>query len=108
MKRTAILMATLLANPATVWASDQARQGGSDDRMRARPGCQVEVLYSEELPGAPIFQNRVRAWLQITPPRHPPFEVTVERFVPWQMPPPRRGQRLRLGCDARSLDLSVF
>lgn len=76
--------------------------------MRAQPACRIEVLYSEELPGAPIFQNRVRARLKITPPGQPPFEVTVERFIPWQVPPPRRGQRLHQVCDPASLDISVF
>jgi hypothetical protein len=60
----------------------------------------VEVLHSEELPGAPIFQNLVRTRLRITPPNQPPFETTVERFMPWQVPPPRRGQRLKLACDS--------
>ncbi len=70
--------------------------------------CVVEVLHSEELPGAPIFQHLVRARLRITPPDQPAFETTVERFMPWQVPPPRRGQLLRLACDPAVLNSFLF
>jgi hypothetical protein len=46
----------------------------------------------------------VRARLRITPPDQPPFETTVERFIPWQVPPPRRGQRAKLACDSAALN----
>jgi hypothetical protein len=59
----------------------------------------VDVLDSEELPGAPIFQTLVRARLLVTPAGRPPFETTVEKLIPWEVPPPRRGQRLKLSCD---------
>jgi hypothetical protein len=65
--------------------------------------CLVEVLHSEELPGAPIFQNHVRATLLVTPPAGAPFETTVEKLIPFQVPPPRKGQRLRLPCDPANL-----
>ncbi len=65
--------------------------------------CLAEVLHSEELPGAPIFQNRVRTTLLVTPPAGVPFETTVEKLIPFQAPPPRKGQRLRLPCDPANL-----
>jgi hypothetical protein len=68
-----------------------------------RVTCLVEVLHSEELPGAPIFQNHVRATLLVTPPAGAPFETTVEKLIPFQVPPPRKGQRLRLPCDPANL-----
>jgi hypothetical protein len=70
--------------------------------------CRVEVLHSEALPGAPIFQNLVRARLRITPPGRPAFEATVEKFIPWQVPPPRRGRRLQMPCDAAAPDAFPF
>jgi hypothetical protein len=71
------------------WAGDQGE----------RQVCYVEVLHSEELPGAPIFQNLVRARLLVTLADRPPFETTVEKFIPGQVPPPRRGQRFKMLCD---------
>jgi hypothetical protein len=75
-------------------------------RRAVRPGpragliaCKAAILYSEELPGAPIFYHHVRADLLVTPPGRPAFEATVENLTPWQIPPPRRGQRLTLWCD---------
>jgi hypothetical protein len=80
----------------TAWAGDQ------------RQVCLVEVLYSEELPGAPIFQNLVRARLRVTAADRPPFETTVEKFIPWQLPPPRRGQRLKMLCDPAAFSSFPF
>jgi hypothetical protein len=64
------------------------------------PYCRAYVLQSEELAWAPIYHNRVRAVLQIIPPDGPAFQVTVNRLLSWQQPPPRQGQRFRLRCDA--------
>jgi hypothetical protein len=94
VKRIIVATTILLAVAAAARAGDHAA-----NRTAARDACIVEILYSEELPGAPIFQNLVRARLRITPPDRPAFETTVERLMPWQMPPPRRGQRLALACD---------
>jgi hypothetical protein len=77
-----------------------ARAATPDGRVM----CLVEVLHSEELPGAPIFQNHVRATLRVTPPAGAPFETTVEKLVPFQVPPPRQGQRLKARCDPASLN----
>lgn len=69
--------------------------------------CVVDVLYSEELTGAPIFYHFVRATLRITQPRSPAFEAVVTKMIHWQVPPPRQGQRLRLRCDAANLSYFV-
>jgi hypothetical protein len=61
--------------------------------------CLVEVLTSEMLPAAPPFYHAVKARLLITPAERPPFETTVVRTIPWQAPPPRQGQRVRLACE---------
>lgn len=80
-------------------ASAHQQESGQPQGLGPRSSCLIEVLHSEELPGAPIFQSLVRARLRITPPGQAPFERTVERFIPWQAPPPRRGQRLMVSCD---------
>lgn len=90
--------AVLLTGLAACGASHAA-----EGRHRDAAACVVEVLHSEELPGAPIFYQIVRARLRVTPPDQPPFETTVERQIPWQYPPPRQGQRLRLACDPERL-----
>lgn len=73
---------------------------------RARPAgrfaCNADVLRSEELAGAPIFYHHVRAALRVTPPGKPAFETTIEGLTPWQVPPPRKGGKLRLWCDPAS------
>ena len=81
-------------------ASAQAGQGVHDSR------CLVEVLYSEELPIGPLFYHTVKAAVLVTPPGAPPFETTVHKVIPWQVPPPRRGQRLRVACDSVLLNSS--
>ena len=68
--------------------------------------CMLEVLYSEELPIGPLFYHTVRADLLVTPPTGQPFEATVWKVIPWQVPPPRRGQRLRRPCSSAAFELS--
>ena len=101
---TTLLVGTLLAAQA-----DSAPLTGHGRRSEARAiprdrnsVCIVDVLHSEELPFAPLFYHRLRATLRITPPGGPAFETTVEKLIPWQVPPPRQGQRLRLWCDPTS------
>jgi len=68
----------------------------------AYPGslsCKARVLYSEELPFAPIGTWLVRATLEITPPHGNPYLLTLQDWMPWQGPPPQRGQSLRVRCD---------
>jgi hypothetical protein len=69
--------------------------------------CGVEVLYSEELPIGPLFYHTVKAAVLVSPPAAPPFETTVVKVIPWQVPPPRRGQRVRVAC-ASALPNSSF
>ena len=97
MKSLAVATTMLLA----LTASAQAGQGGWRD-----PRCLVEVLYSEELPIGPLFYHTVKAAVLVTPPGAPPFETTVLKVIPWQVPPPRRGQRVRIPCDSAQLNPS--
>jgi hypothetical protein len=85
MKLILLLGAVVSAQPAA------ARQG---------PRCRAEVLRSQELPGAPIDYHRLRAAVLIIPPSGPAFQETLEKLIPWQAAPPRRGQRFRYWCDA--------
>jgi hypothetical protein len=105
-----VIIATilLLGMVVPVPADDQSRVRSAGDTSDGRVVCIIEVLHSEELPGAPIFQNLVRATLRITLPDSPPFETTVESFIPWQVPPPRQGQRLKLLCDPARLGSLAF
>ena len=61
--------------------------------------CKARVLYSEELPFAPIGTWLLRATLEITPPHGNPYLATFQDWMPWQGPPLRRGQVLRVQCD---------
>lgn len=69
-------------------------------RRHAPPsrGCLVEVLHSEELPVGPLFYHTIKATLLVTAPGRPPFETTVYKAIPWQVPPPRPGERVRVSC----------
>lgn len=102
---TAIALTLTLATSA--WARPSGTDGPSGASVPRQSSCLIEVLASEELPGAPIFQTLVRARLRITPHGQPPFERTVERFISWQEPPPRRGQKLTVSCDPASVDALV-
>lgn len=98
MKGPAVVTSMLLA----LAASAQAAQADPRDSRR----CRVEVLYSEELPIGPLFYHTVRAAVLVTPPHAPPFETRVLKVSPWQVPPLRRGQRLRISCDSALLSSS--
>jgi hypothetical protein len=109
VNRTIIAMMLLLHGAAVAaWADDQGARRSATEPSGERPECFVEVLYSEELPGAPIFQNLVRARLRVTLADRPPFETTVEKFMPWQAPPPRRGQRFKMLCDPAAFSSFSF
>jgi hypothetical protein len=92
MKGPAVAITTLLA----LTASALAGQGA----LRDSRSCLVEVLYSEELPIGPLFYYTIKESLLVTPPGASPFEKTVLKVIPWQVPPPRRGQRVRVSCDS--------
>jgi hypothetical protein len=70
--------------------------------------CLVQVLYSEEIPLGPMFYHTVKATLLVTPSDRPPFQTTIEKVTPWQVPPPRQGQQARVYCDPESLKAFAF
>jgi hypothetical protein len=80
----------------------ERRTAGTKPR-EIRLECYADVLPSEEPSGAPIFYHHVRATLRVTPPGSAAFETTVEKRIAWQVPPPRKGQRLQLRCDPADL-----
>ena len=97
-----VVLATILLLAMT--GSAEARQG---DRRHAQ-SCLFEVLYSEELPIAPLFYHIIKATLLVTAPKAPPFEATVVEVIAWQVPPLRRGQRKRAPCDSAPHPSSFF
>ena len=86
-----VLAAVTLLAAATLPAQASA---GSQGRM-----CVAKVLYSDELPFAPINFWLVRVALEIVPPDGNPYEIESQSNMRWQGPPPRRGQTFRLPCD---------
>jgi hypothetical protein len=90
----ALLAAVVLAHP----------MAGATAATKASPGyhgfsCVARVVQSEELPYAPIGSWLVRVTLEITPPGGLAYLATFQDYMPWQGPPPRRGQAFRLLCD---------
>lgn len=61
--------------------------------------CTARVVYSEELPFAPIDYWLVKVTLEITPKDAAPYYTTLQERMPWQGSPPRRGQAFRAWCD---------
>jgi hypothetical protein len=88
--KLSIVAATLLVS-----ATLSAQAAGSDQGLP----CIARVLYSEELPFAPINYWLVKVTLEITPPSGTAFQTTLQDWSRWQIPPPRRGQTFRLRCD---------
>jgi hypothetical protein len=88
--RSAIAAAALLACGALTAQASPVDQGRA---------CLARVLHSEELPYAPINYWLVNVTLEITPPNGPPYELALQDKMPWQGPPPRRGQTFRALCD---------
>jgi|MDTB01.3.fsa_nt_gb hypothetical protein len=107
MRHCGAAIALTVALATSAWARPSGTGGPNGASAPRQPSCLIEVLASEELPGAPIFQTLVRARLRITPQGQPPFERTVERFISWQEPPPRRGHRLTVSCDPASIGALV-
>jgi hypothetical protein len=89
MKRAAIVTALLLATmlPAQAFSGN--------DRLV----CLAKVINSEQLPFAPMGYWLVKVTLEVNPPGGPAYQVTVQDNMPWQGPPPRRGERFRVRCD---------
>lgn len=96
----ALLAAAMLSNAV---AAAQASPGNQ------RLPCVARVIQSEELPYAPIGSWLVRVTLEITPPNGNAYQTTLQDYMPWQGPPPRRGQAFRLLCDpANPADLRLI
>jgi hypothetical protein len=89
MKLT-VVAGTLLAGMAMTTTAFAGSQGNT---------CTARVLHSEELPFAPFGSWLVKVTLEVTPPDGNAYEVKVQDDMPWQGPPPRRGQKFRLLCD---------
>jgi hypothetical protein len=60
--------------------------------------CIARVVHSEELPFAPFRHWLVRVTREVTPPNGAAYEIELHDNLPWQAPPPRRGQAFRLRC----------
>ncbi len=86
--------AIVLAGVALAATSTDARAGGN-----GLSRCTARVLYSEELPFAPIGSWLVNVTLEITPQPGVPYYAVWHERMPWQGPPPRRGQAFRVWCD---------
>jgi hypothetical protein len=90
-----VFAAAIILAGATSASSAANAQGA---RNPLRP-CTARVVYSEELPFAPIDNWLVKVTLEITPHNGAPYYTTLHDRMPWQGPPPRRGQAFRLWCD---------
>jgi hypothetical protein len=77
-------------------ASETAHAQGAPGSLQH---CTARVVYSEELPFAPINTWLVKVTLEITPRNGTPYVTTLQDRMPWQGAPPRRGQAFRLWCD---------
>lgn len=86
--------AIVIVSATSASAAAHAQEAGE----ALRP-CTARVLYSEELPFAPIDSWLVKVTLEITPQNGTPYTTTLHDRMPWQGPPPRRGQAFRLWCD---------
>jgi hypothetical protein len=81
--------------------TDAAHAQGATETLRP---CTARVVYSEELPFAPIDSWLVKVTLEITPQNGSPYYTTLQNRMPWQGPPPRRGQAFQLLCDPANPD----
>jgi len=108
LKHTIIAATLVLGMTATASAADPIRRGAFTEASDGRVMCNIQVIRSEELPGAPIYQNRVRATLLVNAPGRAPFETTVVKLIPWQVSPPRQSPRMTVLCDPASLSIPIF
>jgi len=90
------VIATAIVLAGAVLASAPANAQGAGNPLRP---CTARVVHSEELPFAPIDSWLVKVTLEITPKNGSPFTTTLHDRMPWQGPPPRRGQAFRVWCD---------
>lgn len=91
MKTTIVALMVLLTTTGLVKARGPARGEGRS--------CRAEVLKSEELPAAALFQHAIRATVLVTGADARHYETTIYQVIPWQVPPLRRGQLVRVACD---------
>ena len=90
-----VIAAAIVLAGATL-ASNAANAQTSSSPLQP---CTARVVSSEELPFAPIDSWLVKVTLEITPHNGSPYITTLQDRMPWQGPPPRRGQAFRLWCD---------
>src|ERR1700735_1143886 len=95
MAMKSVFTAAIVLAGATL-ASTAVNAQGSGNPLRP---CTARVVYSEELPFAPIDSWLVKVTLEITPRNGAPYTTTLHDRMPWQGPPPRRGQTFRLWWD---------
>jgi hypothetical protein len=84
-----VAVAALLAGAMMTAQASYARQ----ERV-----CIARVLHSEDLPFAPLHHWLVRVTLEVTPPNGAAYAIELHDNMPWQAPPPRRGQVFRMLC----------
>jgi len=90
----AIIAAVVLAGAMLAATSAEAQASGNGLRR-----CTAQVVYSEELPFAPIDSWLIKVTLQIVPRNGVPYYLTLQERMPSQGRPPRRGQAFHLWCD---------
>jgi hypothetical protein len=95
MAMKSVFAAAIILAGATLAGTEANAQGAGNP---LRP-CTARVVYSEELPFAPIDSWLLKVTLEITPRNGAPYYTTLHDRMPWQGPPPRRGQAFRLWCD---------
>ena len=95
MKLTTIVAAALLAG-ATLSSVFPAAEASPGSQGRS---CIAKVVHSGELPFAPIGNWLVKVSLEIIPPNGNAYQTTLQDWMPWQGPPPRRGQEFRVQCE---------
>jgi hypothetical protein len=92
---TLLAGSTLLGGAMLASASSAAQASSLDQRLP----CVAKVIHSEELPFAPADTWLVKVTLEITPPNGNGYQTTLQDRMPWQGPPPRKGQVFRVLCD---------
>jgi hypothetical protein len=90
-----VTAAALSISASLASAAPSAKTSGGDHQLN----CTAKVIQSEKLPFAPEGKWLVIATLEITPPNGSVYSTTLLDWMPWQSPPPRRGQAFRLTCD---------
>jgi hypothetical protein len=90
-----IAAAALSVSASLASAAPSAKASGGDHLLN----CTAKVIQSEKLPFAPEGKWLVNATLEITLPNGSAYSTTLHGWMPWQSPPPRRGQAFRLACD---------